>query len=117
MEAKHLEPKTIRITGKRQLTIPKEYYDVLGMNNVAKCYLEGKRIIIEPIAVRNDGDFSEELLAELISRGLHGKELLDSFTEYKRRIKENIDEMYISAQKTINEPHRKNDMDDVFGEE
>ncbi|MEW5786194.1 MAG: hypothetical protein AB1767_14165 [Bacillota bacterium] len=39
--------KIVRLTSKRQFTIPKIYFDRLRLGENAKCYMEGNRLVIE----------------------------------------------------------------------
>jgi bifunctional DNA-binding transcriptional regulator/antitoxin component of YhaV-PrlF toxin-antitoxin module len=77
------------VTSKRQLTIPKIFFEELGMKpGKIRCILDNDKIIIEPIQSTNFWDFSSELLEELIDEGLKGKELLKEFEKRKEMVKE-----------------------------
>ncbi|MCL2628889.1 MAG: AbrB/MazE/SpoVT family DNA-binding domain-containing protein, partial [Oscillospiraceae bacterium] len=63
------ERKIISVSSKRQLTIPQKYYDLLGFNNEAECVLQDDSILIRPMQNINTSEFSEQILADLISQG------------------------------------------------
>ena len=76
-----MERKMIRISGKRQITIPQKYFDLLGFDTEAECILRGNELVIRPVSERSGGEFAEAILADLISQGYQGEELLAKFKE------------------------------------
>ncbi|GED33702.1 AbrB/MazE/SpoVT family DNA-binding domain-containing protein [Brevibacillus centrosporus] len=78
--------KKITVTGKRQITIPKSFFDHLGFGTTVAAYLRDGGIFLEP--VKEDAnttiDFdTREIVREAIAEGLTGDELAD---EISRRI-------------------------------
>ena len=67
--------KTIRISEKRQLTIPQKFFEALGFTTEAECILRGNEIVLRPVKEQGGGEFAEQILADLIKQGLSG----DSF--------------------------------------
>ena len=43
-----MERKLIRISSKRQVTIPQRYFDRLGFGQEAECILHGDELILRP---------------------------------------------------------------------
>lgn len=78
--------RRIAISNKRQITVPKEYYDYLEMDTEANIELEGNKIVITPVRETND-DFSEFILKDLIDEGYGGDELLQEFNRRKNNIR------------------------------
>jgi len=76
-----VERKTISISVKRQLTIPLKYFNALGFNNEAECILQEDGILIRPVRVADSSECSEKVLADLISQGYEGEQLLNKFKE------------------------------------
>ena len=74
-----MERKTIRISGKRQLTIPQKFFERLGFTDEAECILRGDELILKPAPVQSGGEFAEQILADLIQQGLTGERLLQEF--------------------------------------
>ena len=72
---------------KRQLTIPLKYFETLGFNNEAECFLQEDGLFIRPLRDSGGGEFSEQILADLISQGYAGQELLDKFKEYSKAVR------------------------------
>ncbi len=54
-----LEKKLISITSERQLTIPQEFYMLLGFENEAICTLVDGALIIEPASHVPSGEFDD----------------------------------------------------------
>jgi len=78
----NIERKTISISVKRQLTIPLKYYNALGFSNEAECILQEDGLLIRPMRTTADSnEFNEIILADLISQGYEGQQLLNKFKE------------------------------------
>ena len=93
------ERKRVTISVKRQFTIPQKYYELLGFESDAECILKDGGIFIRPL--RNEpSDFSEEILADLVTQGLSGQELLARFKEQTRKIRPAVQKMIKEADDT-----------------
>jgi bifunctional DNA-binding transcriptional regulator/antitoxin component of YhaV-PrlF toxin-antitoxin module len=69
--------KRIKVSEKRQITIPIDFYKALRLEDEVDCQLHGDAIVIRPVQ-EHSGEFDEQILAELINKGYSGKELLKS---------------------------------------
>ncbi len=83
----NMERKIISVSVKRQVTIPRKYFETLGFNNEAECILQEGGILIRPIRDTNSGEISEQILADLISQGFSGQELLERFKEQSKKVR------------------------------
>ena len=81
------ERKIISVSTKRQLTIPQKYYEYFGFDNEAECVLQDDGLLIRPLRNNEDSDFSEQILADLISQGYEGKNLLTAFKQYSKSVR------------------------------
>ena len=81
-----VERKIISVSIRRQLTIPQKYYDALGFDNEAECILQDGGLFIRPVKITGD-EFAEQILADLISQGYEGQELLLKFKVYSRAVR------------------------------
>jgi len=84
---KKMERKIISVSVKRQITIPQKYFDALGFNNEAECILQDNGILIRPIRDTGGSEFSEQILADLISQGFEGQELLKNFKQLSKKVR------------------------------
>lgn len=89
--------KRIKVSEKRQITIPIEFYKALGLDNEVECQLHGDAIVIRSVQ-EHGGEFDEQILADLITEGFTGKELLNKFKETRRRIKPAIKNLINEAE-------------------
>jgi len=80
--------KRVNVSPKRQITIPKEFYDLMDIrNNRVQLCLEGKRMIVEPVDVKEDlFDFTEQIKMRLEKEGYSGKKLAQKLTEQKQLV-------------------------------
>ena len=78
--------KRISVSQKRQITIPIDFFNAVGVENEVECYVKNNAIVICPVRERG-GEFDEEILSDLISQGLHGNELLAKFKETRRKVR------------------------------
>ncbi|ADG05556.1 AbrB/MazE/SpoVT family DNA-binding domain-containing protein [Kyrpidia tusciae] len=91
--------KYVRITGKRQVTIPKEFFDQLGMGNVLRAYVERGRLVLEPVRVEDPMDFSQEIINDLADEGLTGEELKREFARRREGLLAAMNELVAEARK------------------
>lgn len=111
------DKKYIRISSKRQITIPKKFYYELGFEDRAECILNDGALIIKPVREDIGFDFSEEILKDLISQGYSGEELLQKFKEYSQGIKEALHNLTEEADKIAEGKAEYYTLKDVFPED
>ena len=111
------ERKIISVSSKRQLTIPQKYYDLLGFNNEAECVLQDDSILIRPMQNINTSEFSEQILADLISQGYEGSKLLSAFKEYSKAIRPAVKKLIDEADEFAKNEKSGISLDELFGSE
>lgn len=80
------EARDIKITSKRQLTIPKAYFDYLGIEETVHAFLLDDGILLKPEKKQTIQEVDVEIiLRNVIAEGFTGDELAD---EFSRRVKE-----------------------------
>ena len=92
---KDMKPRKIKrvsVSSKRQVSIPKEFYDELKIGSDVTMELVNNRLIIKPVGNTYE-DFSEEILSDLINEGYSGNELIDQFKKRKSLIKPALNSM------------------------
>lgn len=94
-----MERKTISITGKRQITIPQNYFKIAGFDKEAECILRNGEIILRPVRESSSGEFAEQILSDLIQQGYSGDELLEKFKAQQKKVRPAIEMMLEDAQK------------------
>jgi len=109
------ERKIISVSTKRQLTIPQKYYDLLGFDNEAECVLQADSLLIKPLQSTNTSEFSEQILADLISQGLEGAELLNAFKEYSKSIRPAIQKLIKETDEFAKSGKGRMSLDELFG--
>jgi len=92
-----VEPRRVRISSKRQITIPQKFYEALGFHDEAEVTLREGEIVIRPVAVQSNGEFAEYVLADLIEQGYNGSELLKRFREMQSQIRPAVESMIAEA--------------------
>lgn len=112
-----LDKKTISITGKRQITIPQKFYESLGFEKEAECVLRDGELVIRPVRNQEGEMFSEQILADLISQGHSGEELLTAFRQAKAQIRPAVEAMLEEAENAAAHPEKYASYEDVFGAE
>ena len=94
-----LDKKRIRVSSKRQITIPMKFHELLGMSDEVDCHVRNGALIITPIRPEPTGEFAEEILADLVAQGLSGKQLLDKFAEMNRKVRPAVQALIAEADK------------------
>ena len=72
--AKDQEKRIIRISSKRQITIPQKFFSLLGFQTEAECVLQDGELVIRPIKELSGGEFSEQILTDLIAEGFKARQ-------------------------------------------
>jgi bifunctional DNA-binding transcriptional regulator/antitoxin component of YhaV-PrlF toxin-antitoxin module len=108
--------KTISISEKRQITIPKKFFDALGFNSEAECVLRGNELIIRPVK-ENNGDFAAEILADLVEQGYSGEELVRQFKIKQKKVRPAVERMIEEADRVAEGKGEYYGLEDVFEQE
>jgi len=110
MESNILEMnKTISISSKNQITIPKKVMEYLGFTKEAKIKVSKGSLIVTPVKENEDMEFSDLILEDLIKEGYSGINIQYPTTE---DTVEEITEKYIapnieSVSKTVEEENAR----------
>lgn len=84
--------KKIAVSAKRQMTIPKQFYDQLQLGNEAICEIVDDSLVIR--AVKQETDFSELILQELVKEGYEaGETMIKEFTYRKNKLSDAVERM------------------------
>lgn len=116
-EDKKKNKKRIAVTGKRQITIPVAFFNQLGIEKEVDCHVQDGKLIISRAESGNNGEFAEQILADLIAQGLEGKDLMDKFKKMNRAIRPAVEQMLADADKAVLAKASLAGMSDVFGKE
>ena len=111
------ERKIISISVKRQLTIPQKYFDILGFSDEAECIMQNDGLLIRPVRTANSNDFSEQILADLISQGYEGQELLEKFKEYSKAVRPAVIKLLKDNEAFARSGEGRIPMDELLGTE
>ncbi|HRY14156.1 MAG TPA: AbrB/MazE/SpoVT family DNA-binding domain-containing protein [Syntrophomonadaceae bacterium] len=106
--------KRISVSQKRQITIPIEFYNSIGIDKEVECYVQNNAIVIRPVQ-ESGGEFDEQILADLISQGLSGQELLDKFKEARRQVRPAVESLLEEARLAAQGQTSSDSYEDVFG--
>ncbi len=107
--------KSIKISEKRQITIPKSIYTELGFSDRAQCTIKDGALVITPVH-SSDGEFASEILADLIHAGYEGEELLRKFKEMQGKVRPAVNKMLKEAH-MLAESTEKDDFNEIFEQE
>lgn len=112
-----MEMKKVSISAKRQITIPQKFFTMLGFDAEAECMVRGNELVIRPVKANTGGEFAEQILADLISQGYSGNELLDRFKKTQKEMRPAVEAMLVEAKKAAASKSGYETYDDVFGTE
>ena len=87
--------KTIRISEKRQLTIPQKFFEALGFTAEAECILRGNELVLRPVR--------DQLLAE--------------FKKTQKKVRPAVEVLLAEAEQAAHGEGESYSYDDVFGTE
>lgn len=109
--------KTIRISEKRQLTIPQKFFEALGFSTEAECILRGNEIVLRPVREQGGGEFAEQILADLIAQGFSGDQLLTEFKKMQKKVRPAVEAMLTQAEQAARGESESSSYEVVFGTE
>ena len=109
--------KTIRISEKRQLTIPQKFFEALGFSTEAECILRGNEIVLRPVREQGGGEFAEQILADLIAQGFSGDQLLTEFKKMQKKVRPAVEAILTQAEQAARGESESSSYEDVFGTE
>ncbi|NLB73907.1 MAG: AbrB/MazE/SpoVT family DNA-binding domain-containing protein [Firmicutes bacterium] len=115
-ERDYMDSRVIRVSRKRQITIPLKFYEALNLGDQVECSLGDGAIIIRP-ARRTDDEFSVEILKDLVSKGLSGDELVREFEAERYRVKKAVDRLREEADRIADGVQPAARFDDFFDSE
>ena len=79
------EPLTVKISSKRQITIPAKIYKGAGFKDYALCTWTDKGMFLQPLDVE-DEDVTVDILRYLIEEGYEGEDLIAQYQEMKKKV-------------------------------
>ena len=88
------EPLAIKISSKRQITIPAKAYEEAGSKDYALCTWSDKGMFLQPLDVE-DEDVTIDILRYLINEGYEGEDLIAQYKAMKKKVvsvKDKLDE-------------------------
>ncbi len=91
-----MDSKRISVSNKRQITIPQKFFEKLNIGDEVECIMTKSEIIIRP--VRQETEFAEDILKELIAKGYQGNQLLEEFRNTRIKIRPAIKKMIEEAE-------------------
>lgn len=112
-----MKKKTLSISAKRQITIPQKFYTILGFESKAECMVRNGELIIRPVKQETGGEFAEQILADLISEGYSGDELLNEFKARQAKVRPTIEKLISDAEKAALGEGEFATFEEVFGSE
>jgi len=112
-----MERKIISVSVKRQITIPQKYFDALGFDNEAECILQESGILIRPVRDTRGGEFSEQILADLIAQGYDGTELLEKFKQQNKMARPAVQKLIDETDAFVQSGEGKVTINELFGTE
>lgn len=112
-----MERKKVSISAKRQITIPQKFFTMLGFDDEAECILRGNELVIRPVKESSGGEFAEQILTDLVKRGLSGDELIKAFKAERKKVRPAVEEMLAEAKNAADGNAEYLTYNDVFGTE
>lgn len=98
-----MDKKIVSISSKRQITIPQRYFDMLGFADSAECFIRDNELVLRPLNRNYDGEVASQILEQLISSGLSGKELLKQFKIEQAKAQSNVEKIISVLEKRVSE--------------
>jgi len=111
-----MDRKVISVSQKRQITIPLKFFKQAKLGNEVECYFENGAVVIRSLPV-GSGEFSVEILKDLVAQGLSGDDLVTRFEEMAGGLKRAAGRALEEADEIASGKRKAASMSDVFGKE
>ena len=105
--------KRISVSQKRQITIPIDFFNALGVGNEVECVVRDGALVIRPVR-EDSGAFDEEILADLLAQGFADEELLTQFKQARRQIRPAVEALLDEAERAAAGQTSAFSYDEVF---
>ena len=112
-----MDKKTVMISEKRQFTIPKKFFTMLGFDREAECIVRNNELVIRPAQKDFSGEFAAEILEDLLDQGVSRENLLEEFKARQAMVRPAVENMIHHAEKAAAGEGEFESYDDVFGPE
>ncbi|GHU95503.1 hypothetical protein FACS1894208_08420 [Clostridia bacterium] len=112
--AVHAPVKRISVSQKRQITLPVDFFNALGIENEVECFVQNGAMVIKPVAEKS-GEFDVEILSDLLEQGYNGDELLEKFKQARGKVRPAIKELLNDAVLAASGKTEFSTYDEVFG--
>lgn len=110
-----MDRKLLRVSSKRQITIPQAFFTKLGLSDQVDCILHGNELILRPVKRDTGGEFAEQILSDLIAEGFSGEDLLQKFKERQAQVRPAVEAMIAQAEGAAQGTEVYENYEDVFG--
>lgn len=110
-----MDRKLLRVSSKRQITIPQAFFTKLGLSDQVDCILHGNELILRPVKRDTGGEFAEQILSDLIAEGFSGEDLLQKFKERQAQVRPAVETMIAQAEGAAQGTEVYESYEDVFG--
>ncbi|MBA4602067.1 AbrB/MazE/SpoVT family DNA-binding domain-containing protein [Thermoactinomyces mirandus] len=110
-----LEIKRIKVSDKRQITIPIKFFKQLNIQDEVDVFVKNGELVIRP-AGRTDHGFATEILKDLVSQGYEGQRLIEEFANVQSRIRPAVEELISEADRAAKKALKKTDHQDKTAE-
>lgn len=91
------EMKRVAVSSKRQISIPKEFYDALDIKDEIIMEKINNNLVIRPANYDNHEDFTEDILRDLIAEGYPKDELVDKLKERREKMQPALERLITDA--------------------
>ena len=112
---KVMKTKKISVSEKRQITIPKDFFDALNIGKEIECGMVDNYIIIRPVQENSTDEFSEYILQDILKEGYKDKDILEEFKKRRNELKKAAKEFNNDIDNEIKSISNLKGINEVFG--
>lgn len=112
---KTMKTKKISVSEKRQITIPKDFFDALNIGKEIECGMVDNYIFIKPVQENFTDEFSEYILQDILKEGYKDKDILEEFKKRRNELKKAAKEFNNDIDDEIKNISNLKGINEVFG--
>ncbi|MED4353592.1 AbrB/MazE/SpoVT family DNA-binding domain-containing protein [Schinkia azotoformans] len=112
-----LENREITVTGKRQITIPKSFYERLSIDKTLQAFLTPDGIYLKPKQNEDESVYDEDIksiIKKVMSEGYSSEEMVEEIAYRIKKYNEFIDNRIREFEKDLGNESESDDLEDEF---
>ncbi len=108
-------PRRIRVSGKRQITIPIKFFERFAFGDEIECLPTEEGLLLRPVTDEDKGEFDDDILKDIIREGFTGDDIVEEFKRRKAMIRPAVEKLLARGRSIAEGKAKGYTVEEVFG--